>query len=105
MTSRSSSVSRPHFSLAWPLNCFQFPSTRFQSMTHSFLLVSFCFDLIAAAELPAASASYASARVRKPAAIRATLVTGELAVAACLITPASTGAAEEQENPWSRGHP
>jgi hypothetical protein len=58
-------------------------------MTHSFLLVSFCFDLSAAAELPAASASYASARSASPA---------------WLITPASTGAAEErQKNPWSHG--
>lgn len=32
ITSRSSSVSLPHFSLTLPLNCFQFPSTRFQSM-------------------------------------------------------------------------
>jgi hypothetical protein len=29
-------VSRPHFSLARPLNCFQFPSIRFQSMMRSF---------------------------------------------------------------------
>jgi hypothetical protein len=29
---RSSSVSLPHFSLTWPLTCFQIPSTRFQSM-------------------------------------------------------------------------
>src|SRR6478672_7204516 len=33
MTLRSSSVSLPHFSLAAPLNCFQLPSTRFQSMS------------------------------------------------------------------------
>src|SRR4029078_6225636 len=32
MTLRSSSVSLPHFSLAAPLNCFQLPSTRFQSI-------------------------------------------------------------------------
>ena len=32
---RSSSVSLPHFSLTWPLTCFQLPSTRFQSMATS----------------------------------------------------------------------
>src|SRR5262245_6974124 len=32
MTSRSSSVSRPHFSLTLPLTCFQLPSKRFQSI-------------------------------------------------------------------------
>ena len=74
-------MSRPHFSLAWPLNCFQFPSIQFQSMMHSFLLVSFCFDLI-----PAAAVTSSVGFLRSP--------------------PASTGAAEEkQENPWSRGHP
>jgi hypothetical protein len=30
-------VSRLHFPLAWPLNCFQLPSMRFQSMTHCVL--------------------------------------------------------------------
>jgi hypothetical protein len=34
ITSRLSWVSRPYF-LARPLNCFQLPSIRFQSMTHS----------------------------------------------------------------------
>jgi hypothetical protein len=34
ITLRSSSVSLPHFSLALPLNCFQLPSTRFQSICH-----------------------------------------------------------------------
>src|ERR1700751_3153720 len=33
MTSRSSSVSLPHFSFTLPFTCFQFPSTLFQSMT------------------------------------------------------------------------
>src|SRR5262245_13416900 len=28
---------RPHFSFIFPFTCFQFSSTRFQSMTHSFL--------------------------------------------------------------------
>src|ERR1700751_4647495 len=32
MTSRSSSVSLPHFSFTLPFTCFQFPSTPFQSM-------------------------------------------------------------------------
>src|SRR6185369_7457863 len=32
MTFKSSSVSLPHCSLTLPLSCFQFPSTRFQSM-------------------------------------------------------------------------
>src|SRR5689334_4489828 len=37
MTSRSSSVSLPHFSLTLPFTCFQLPSTLFQSMRpHSF---------------------------------------------------------------------
>jgi uncharacterized protein YjbJ (UPF0337 family) len=31
--------SRPHFSLALPLNCFQFPSMRFQSMCSSMLIL------------------------------------------------------------------
>src|SRR5262245_30344775 len=47
MTSRSSSVSRPHFSLTLPLNCFQFPSNRFQSMTHSYFFSSVSVLLIA----------------------------------------------------------
>src|SRR5262245_19710150 len=38
MTSRSSSVNRPHFSLTRPLNCFQFPSIRFQSIMPSLIL-------------------------------------------------------------------
>src|SRR5262245_53441425 len=33
ITVRSSSVSLPHFSLILPWVCFQFPSTRFQSMS------------------------------------------------------------------------
>src|SRR5438270_13418832 len=37
MTLRSSSVSFPHFSFAAPLNCFQLPSTRFQSICTSLL--------------------------------------------------------------------
>src|SRR5437868_3207482 len=37
MTLRSSSVSLPHFSFAAPLNCFQLPSTRFQSISTSLL--------------------------------------------------------------------
>src|SRR5262245_58369354 len=32
---RSSSVSLPHFSFTLPFNCFQFPSTRFQSIVFS----------------------------------------------------------------------
>src|SRR4029078_5432385 len=42
MAVRSSSVSLPHFSLTVPLTCFQFPSTRFQSMTFSFSNFSGC---------------------------------------------------------------
>src|SRR5512139_97760 len=42
MTSRSSSVRLPHFSLILPFICFQFPSTRFQSIRYLlYLLLSF----------------------------------------------------------------
>src|SRR5215813_11996806 len=34
ITLRSSSVSWPHFSFTLPLICFQFPSTRFQSISY-----------------------------------------------------------------------
>src|SRR6266850_7912476 len=44
MTLRSSSVSLPHFSLAAPLNCFQLPSTLFQSIVISPLVLRWTFN-------------------------------------------------------------
>src|SRR5271169_4152208 len=54
MTLISSSVSLPHFSLTLPLICFQFPSTRFQSMWHSCWQSDHSRNVDGSSEVPAA---------------------------------------------------
>ena len=65
-TSRSSSVSWPHFSLTLPLTCFQLPSTRFQSM-RNLLCLDGCMStfLIARRFLKSAERQRLAARCRR----------------------------------------